>query len=227
MFYIMIMGLDNIGGFAIPRVMKLYTNPLSSNCRKAVAVAQHLGLDLEEVPVDLLKNEQKTPDFLTINPNGKVPALVDGETTLWESNAIMTYLCSKVDNTDLWPKSAVRYDILRWMFWESQHMTPAAAGIAFEAMIKPRLGLGEPDQRKVEENLEAFGRHAAVLDGHLAENRYLVGDGPTLADFAVAAILALAVKPVFPMDDIPNVVRWLADLHEIPAWKNTAPRMPG
>ena len=207
--------------------MKLYTNPLSSNCRKIIAVAEHLGLTLELQEIDFRKGEHKSPEFLAMNPNGKIPVLVDGARTLWESNAIMAYVCSKVDNTDLWPKSDARYSIMQWLFWEAQHLTPVTGGVVFEAVVKRLLDLGEPDAKKIEEGQAKFRDLARVLDGHLAKNRFLVGDKATLADFSNAAILAYAMPPALPINEFPQVQRWLADLHEIPAWKNTAPKMPG
>ena len=143
--------------------MKLYTNPLSPNCRKPVAVAKHLGLELEEVVVDLGSGEHKKPAFLAINPNGKVPVLVDGDVTLWESNAIMGYLCSKVDSTELWPKSMARYDIMRWLFWEAQHFTPAAGALVFETVFKKLVGQGDPDPEKIAAGQDKFRQQAGVL----------------------------------------------------------------
>ncbi|MBW2688115.1 MAG: glutathione S-transferase family protein [Deltaproteobacteria bacterium] len=70
----------------------------------------------------LASSSKPTQSTCALNPNGKVPTLVDGDTVMWESNAIMCYLAGKGD-TELWPKSAKRYDILRWMFWESNHLT--------------------------------------------------------------------------------------------------------
>jgi glutathione S-transferase len=94
--------------------MKLYTNLFSPNARKVHAVANELGIELDTHTVDLRAGEQRTPEYLALNPNGKVPTLVDGDTVLWESNAIICYLAGKGD-TELWPKSAKRYDILRWI----------------------------------------------------------------------------------------------------------------
>ena len=109
--------------------MKLYTNLFSPNARKVHAVAHALGIDLETHTVDLRAGEQRTPEYLALNPNGKVPTLVDGDTVLWESNAIMCYLAGKGD-TDLWPKSAKRYDILRWMFCAiDRHKVSIGTGI--------------------------------------------------------------------------------------------------
>src|SRR5262249_27095991 len=75
--------------------MKLYDFAFSPNCRKVRALAYELGIQLEFVPVDLPKGAQHTPAFLAINPNGRVPVLVEGELVLWESTAIVRYLAAK------------------------------------------------------------------------------------------------------------------------------------
>jgi len=102
--------------------MKLY-GIASSRALRSLWAAEEVGVEYEHVPTHFL-GDSKKPEYLAINPNGKVPTLVDGDTTLWESNAILCYLGGKSD-TDLWPKSAKRYDILRWMFWEANHFTQA------------------------------------------------------------------------------------------------------
>src|SRR5690242_13589624 len=120
--------------------MDFYTNPLSPNCRKVDAVAKQLGLELNYKIIDVRKGEHRTPAYLAINPNGKVPALVDGDIKLWESNAIQCYLAAKLD-TEMWPKSPLRYDILRWQAWELAHFGLAARSVTFERLIKRLLGL--------------------------------------------------------------------------------------
>ena len=83
--------------------MKLYVFPPSPNARKVMMVAHHLGLDCETELLDITAGAQHTPEYRAINPNGVMPALQDGDLTLWESNAIMQYLCSKSESQTLWP----------------------------------------------------------------------------------------------------------------------------
>src|SRR4051794_30609766 len=83
--------------------MKLYFHPLSSNARRARLVVHHLGLAVEEELVDLTQGAQRRPAYLALNPNGKVPTLVDGDLKLWESYAIMIYLCEKHGRRELYP----------------------------------------------------------------------------------------------------------------------------
>src|SRR6266545_30339 len=104
--------------------MKLYHFP-SPNPQKVRFALLELGLECEIVPVDLIKREQRTPEFLALNPYGRVPVLTDGALTLWESHAILAYLGEKTGR--LWPTSAAgRADALRWLFFLSGHLAPPA-----------------------------------------------------------------------------------------------------
>ena len=108
-------------------MMRLYYHPLSSNSRRVLLTAHHLGLDLELVVVNLTGGEHKTPEYLRLNPNGRVPTLVDGGFELWESHAIMQYLADKSPEQDIYPKDvSARADVNRWLFWSAYHFAPAA-----------------------------------------------------------------------------------------------------
>jgi glutathione S-transferase len=216
-------GLIPIGsGLTLEASMDFYTNPLSPNCRKVDAVAKQLGIQLEYKVIDVIKGEARTPEFLAINPNGKVPALVDGDVTLWESNAIQCYVASKTDN-ELWPKTNARYDILRWQAWELAHFGSAARAIVFQRLLKPLLGLGKADPARCEEEEGYFKRYAAVLDQALAGRRFLVNDTLTLADFCVASSLTHAEPARLPLQGFENIKRWFAALDEQPGWRASTP----
>ncbi|UUZ46755.1 glutathione S-transferase family protein [Massilia sp. B-10] len=85
--------------------MRLYHNPLSSNARRVLLTAQLLGIELELVEVNF-KDENDRRRLLEINPNGKLPVLQDGDFTLWESCAIMQYLCDNAPDQELYPLDA-------------------------------------------------------------------------------------------------------------------------
>ena len=121
--------------------------------RKACAAAKHLGSPVEYVYVDLGKGEHRAPAFKAINPNRKVPALVDGELTLWESNAIMCHLAARA-GSDLWPSDPARQvEVIRCLSWESSHFTRYLAIPYVQYVIKAHYGLGDPDTAAVEEAL--------------------------------------------------------------------------
>jgi glutathione S-transferase len=207
-------------------IMKLYGFPPSPNTWKVRAVAAHLKLPLEFVLVDLVAGQSRTPEFLALNPTGRTPVLVDGSFTLWESNAIMQYLAGRTPNS-LWPDDARRRaDIMRWQSWQLAHWgTKACEPVIAERLVKRILNLGPPDAAVVAKALEAFDREAAALDGHLAAHRYLVGDEPTLADFAVAAPLFHAKPAALPLATFVHVQEWFGRVSALPAWRETAPQL--
>jgi glutathione S-transferase len=205
--------------------MKLYYFE-SLNGRKACAVAKHLGVAVEHVRVDLGKGEHKTPGYLAVNPNGKIPALVDGDTRLWEANAIMAYLARAADS-DLWPRDADRQiELTRWLSWDAWHFTRHAATLVFQHLVKPRFLGAEPDAKAVEEAIGFFRQFAAVLDEHLRSRAYVLGDTLTIADFAMAATLPQANQAKIPVREFAAIVRWHERLNELPAWREPFPAPP-
>ena len=190
--------------------------------RKACAVARHLGSPVAFVRVDLAKGEQRSPEFLAMNPNGKVPVLKDGDRTLWEADAIMCHLAHK-GGSDLWPKDDRQIEVVRWLSWNADHFTRHAGALYFEHIIKPLFGLGTPDAAAVEEAAGYFRRFAGVLDDHLGGREFLVGDGLTVADFAVAVTLPYAGAAKLPLGEFPAIGRWHARLCELPAWREPFP----
>ena len=98
--------------------MKLYFHPKSPNATAVLAVSYELGIALDLQEVNLPGGEQRQPAFLKINPNGKLPALQDGDFVLWESGAIIQYLAAQKPGNSLWPAdNRVRADITRWQLW--------------------------------------------------------------------------------------------------------------
>jgi glutathione S-transferase len=205
--------------------MKLYGFPPSPNTWKVRAVAAHLGIALDFELVDLAKGQSRTPQFLALNPTGRTPVLIDGEFTLWESNAIMQYLAGQTANS-LWPNDVrKRADIMRWQSWQLAHFSAEACGpVIMQRVVKAVLNLGPPDPAVVAKGTEAFNRDAQVLDSHLAKQPYLAGDDLTLADFAVAGLLFLAAKAELPIAPYAHLRDWFARVSALPAWHATAPQ---
>ena len=199
--------------------MELYTVNGSPNCRKVEAVVHHLGLKPKINTLDFIKGDLQKPEFLAINPNGKVPALVDGDLALWESNAIMQYLADSRPGNDLFPQDAKqRADILRWLNWEAAHWSNALGTIIWETWVKPNYGMGEPNAALVEAALANFHRYAAILDSQLAQRRFVCGDKVTLADYALGCAITLLQHTDTPLNDYPNIQAWYARLDQDPAW---------
>ena len=204
--------------------MKLYVVYGSPNCRKTQAVVNFLGLNVEIIGLDFAGGELKKPEFLSINPNAKTPALQDGSFKLWESNAIMQYLCSKTPDNKLFPDDAVvRADIVRWQFWELAHFSRAAGTFLFENVLKPRLMNKQPDAGRLQEAANLFHSFAPVLDQQLESRRFVIGDDITLADFSLGSTLGFAAAASIPWDSFENIQAWYQRLDQMPAWKSCAP----
>jgi glutathione S-transferase len=204
--------------------MKLYINPMSPNVRRVRLTAAVLGLQLEEVVLDFAKGEHKRPEHLALNPNGSVPTLVDGDFVLTESRAIMQYLALKKPEAGLLPRDELaRADVTRWQFWDSSHFSPQLGTLAFQKLLKPMFGMGEPEPAKIEEALTGFRRFAAVLDQRLDGRRRVVGDTLTLADLTIASSLMYARQTDVPVAEFPQLQAWFFRMTEMDAWKQTGP----
>ena len=105
--------------------MKLYAFAFSSNCRKVRAVAYELDIPLESVHVDLVNGASRTPGFLALNPNGRVPVLEDDGFVLYESTAIMRYLSAQKGDALVPTTLRGRADVDRWLAWQLAHLAPA------------------------------------------------------------------------------------------------------
>jgi glutathione S-transferase len=205
--------------------MKLYGFPLSPNTWKVRAVANHLGVPLDFEFIDITK--PRPAAYLALNPTGRTPTLVDGDFKLWESTAIMQYLASGKPNS-LWPDNArARADIARWQSWGMTHWDhQGCQPVVFQRLVKKLANLGPPDEAAVAKGLESFAREGRVLDVHLAQQPYLVGNEPTLADFSVAAPLVYAREADLPLDQYAAVREWFGRITSLPAWRGAAPQMP-
>jgi glutathione S-transferase len=205
--------------------MKLYIFPPSPNARKAAAVVAHLGLtDVEPALVRLHKGEHRHPDYLAINPMGKVPALRDGDLLLWESNAICHYLADRAGETPFFPKDPkVRADIARWLFWEAGTWSPVIDVFTNENVRKPMLGMGVADPAKLASAEERFRPLANLLNDRLAGRNFLLGDDVTLADFVVAGAATYIERGKIPIGGYPNITAWWDRLNALEAWSSTMP----
>ncbi len=201
--------------------MKLYYSDILS-ARKACAVARYLNSDIEYVYLDLAKGDQQKPAYLAINPNGKVPTLIDGNRRLWEADAVICALAEKA-GSDLWPRDARQIDIVSWFSWNAQHLYRHAGALYFEHIVKRRFGIGEPDPAVVEQEIGEFRRYAAVLNAHLESHQWLVGGDLTVADFSVGITLPYARQAAMPLHEFPAVRRWHDRLSQIEAWREPFP----
>lgn len=204
--------------------MKLYYVVGSPNCRKVHATISHLGIKLDMEYLDFFRGDLRTPEYTRLNPNAKVPTLRDGNLVLWESNAIMQYLADKTPGNTLLPREeSGRADVLRWQCWELAHYNRALGQLAWETAAKPNFLKAEPDQALVGWAQQELKKYAEVLDRHLENREYAVGEDITLADYSL--IHQEAFKEVVPFDWSPfaNVNAYYERMRAAPHWAKSAP----
>ena len=197
--------------------LTLYGIPFSRAFRSLWA-ANELGLDYAHVPTHFMK-ESKQPDYLAINPNGRVPAMVDGDLVLFESMAINLYLARtygaplRVDD----PADEAR--AVQWSFWGITELESTLLRAMFTA-----LGLfgEEADPARANETLnKGAGRALGVLDRHLEDRDWLVGKDFSVADVNVAGVLNLALSGRLDLSQWGNVKEWLDRCYGRPGAKKT------
>ena len=177
--------------------MELLLDPITINSRKALAGFKLIGVDYTVTKIDYFQAKQQSPEYVAINPNASVPALRDGDFTLWESNAILQYAADKLGNASAYPTELkTRADVNRWLLWESSAWFPSF------------LDAEEPN----------FHKLAGILDARLAGSRYLCGDEPTIADVAVAAPMHMHAYFKLPLENHKNLVRWMTQDIEKNSW---------
>jgi len=192
--------------------MKIYGDAFSGNCYKIQLLANHLNIKHTWVPIDILKGDTQTNEFLTKNPAGKIPLLeLDDGRYLSESNAILNYLAdgSELLSSDPWQRAST----LSWQFFEQYSHEP---NIAVARFINVYLGM--PEDRKAEyRQKQAGGNKAlAVMDQHLGTRPYFVGDQLSIADISLYAYTHVAHEGGFELSNYPNIGQWLARISDHP-----------
>jgi glutathione S-transferase len=194
-------------------VFRLYDYLESGNGYKVRLMLHQLGVAFERMEVDILAGETRTPEFLRINPNGRIPVLVLGDgTILTESNAILFFLA---EGTDRIPNSALgRARALQWMFFEQYSHEPYIAVLRFWAFS----GALEKNAALIPEKRERGDAALAVMERHLAHNDFFVEGRYSIADISLFAYTHVAGEGGFDLGRYPAVVEWTERVKEEPGF---------
>lgn len=202
----------------------VWTTP---NGFKALIALEELGLPYQPKWIDISKNDQMKPEFLAVNPNNKIPAIVDSEgpdgapVTIFESGAVLAYLADKAGK--LIPKSgAARYTVLEWLFFNAANTGPMLGQLSHFSKFAP-----EKIPYAIERYAKEVDRVLKVLDKRLGESKYLAGDDFTIAD-VMNFTWPHAARSFLAMDlaAYPNLVRWLDELAARPAFAKALAMKP-
>ena len=179
-----------------------------------------LGLEYEQVEVSVKDGDHKKPDYLALNPNGRVPTLVDGDLTLWESMAINLYLADKYDG-GLKPKTPEdRGRAVQWSFWGMTEIEPKLMTVLRNRVLKAE---DERDAALGDEAEQELQAPLGVLNGALEGRDQLLDGAFSVADLNLAAITSWAKVGRVKLEPFPNVARWLSASLARPAYQKVFP----
>ncbi|GAB3433591.1 glutathione S-transferase family protein [Massilia solisilvae] len=201
--------------------MHLYYHPVSSNARRVTMAAHHLGIKLDLVEINLASAADRRR-LEEVNPNSKIPVLLDEDFVLTESCAIMQYLADCTPGQTVYPDDPIaRADVNRWMFWATQHFAPAIGVIVWENVWKKVVHGIDTDPVELARGQRDLARFATVLDAHLADRQWLCGDAVTLADYAMAAPMMYLERANVPLTQYQHIMAWFGRVQDLPAWRHT------
>jgi len=191
--------------------LKLYDYPISGNCYKIRLLLAMLGCDYQRVPVDILKGESVTPGYLKLNPRGQIPLLVDGETVIWDSMAILVYLARRYGD-ETWLPSDVLGEtrVMQWLAVSENELLYGLARARAVKRLKRPFNL---------EQCQMEGRTGlAVLESRLGDNDWLAAGHVTIADIACYPYVLLAPEGEVSLESYPAVCAWLERTKGLPGW---------
>ena len=195
-------------------MLRIWGRLSSINVRKVVLCAQVLELPFERIDAGLSYGVVNTPDYRAKNPNGLVPLLEDGDFTLWESNAIVRYLCAR-EASPLYPQDLQRRaDAERWMDWQQTTLNPAGSP-GFKQLI--RTPEAQRDPAVIAASVAATEPLFAQLDEHLSRRPFMAGDALTMADIPIACEVHRWWGLPQPRPAWPHLERWYAQWLALPA----------
>jgi glutathione S-transferase len=200
--------------------MDFYYGPNSGNSSRVAFALFEMKATYLPCRVDIAAGEHRAAPYRAINPMGKVPALIDGDVRLWESNAINWYLAETHPQAGLFPGSpAARASVQRWLYFQVGHVTPAC--VALFRATNPRVYQfwgKRTDERTADGARQELARFLPVLDEALAGKTWLEGEF-SLADLAYAPHLWLIAEGGHDFSGTPAVAAWLDRLLARPAWQ--------
>ncbi|MGH6932777.1 MAG: glutathione S-transferase family protein [Dongiaceae bacterium] len=187
----------------------------SGNVQKVVWLLEELGTPYNREDYGRQFNNTQDAAYLALNPNGKVPTLIDGETVIWESNTILRYICNKYQGERFYPiEPGVRSLVERWMDWQLASLNGPYLGIFREAK-KPaaeRAANWAQDAKELKTQLD-------ILELGMGDRAWVVGSAPTIADFCLGPIVSRCLDFPVELPGLPRVRAWRDSVSARPAFK--------
>ena len=193
-------------------MISLYTWSTPSGVKISIAL-EELGLDYEVIPVDIGKDEQFAPEFLAISPTNKIPAIVDGDLSLFDSSAILLYLAHKTGKLAPPADSPAYFRMMQWLMWQAAHFGPMLGQALHFLKFNP--GKSEyAEERYYQEALRLY----RTLNSRLEGRDYIAGDF-SIVDIATWPWASRFEFQQIDLHDYPEVMRWYLALADRPAFQ--------
>jgi glutathione S-transferase len=209
----------------VKMTLKVYGVAMSTCTGRVLATIFEKDVtDYELVPVNIMAGEQKKPEFLALQPFGKIPVVQDGGLTLFESRAIARFIAHKFEKQGTALYGSTQKDKVlteQWLEVEGQNYNPAISAVVAELVFKPLRGL-TADEAEVAANLEKLEKVLDVYEAHLAKSKYLAGDFFSLADLSHIPYTHYFInfaKKGEVFDKRPHVKAWWTEISSRPSWK--------
>lgn len=206
-------------------MLEIWGRPYSSNVIPVIWTAEEVGLDFRLNLAGGSFGVLDTDGFAALNPNRLIPTIRDGDFVLWESHAIVRYLCDRYSAGDLCPKDVHQRAVAdQWMEWCGTRAFPAVFPLFWDTVRT------EPEQRDmaaVAEKAKAAGNLLRILDTHLADRPYVAGDRFTMGDIPLGCVAYAYFNVDVERPSLPNVETWYARLGERPAYRKHVMRFFG
>lgn len=191
--------------------LKLYDLDRSGNCYKVRLLLSMLGLPYETVTVDSTAGETQTPEFKRLNPRGQIPVLVDGETVIWDSMAILVYLARRYGEEFWLPSDALgEARVMQWLAVSENELLYGLARARITVRFNLSFDVGQCHRDAVS-GLEA-------MEHRLRDRLWLAGEQPTIADIACYPYVSLAEEGRFSLQPYPAVRAWLQRVEGLDGW---------
>ncbi|WII72563.1 glutathione S-transferase family protein [Bdellovibrio sp. 22V] len=199
-------------------MIKIWGSP-NSSAGRVYWMLEELGLKYETMPLDMRAKEHKGDEYMKLNPNGKVPVLVDDDFVIWESMAITTYLAKK-EKSPLAPATAREEGLsMQWSLWALNELQEPAVNWLIQEIFVPTE---KKNYQIIEESKRVLPHLLKVLNGELAKTTFLAADRFTVADLNVASVVSLIQALGFDIAAFPHVQKWMSMCADRPAFQKLA-----
>jgi glutathione S-transferase len=196
-------------------MLKLYDHPLSGNCYKVRLALHQLGVEYEREYLDIFKGEQHARDYQSLNPNKKIPVLIDGGFHMWESNAILLYLGRKYSPNRLYLEDLEGFGAMaQWLFFGKTSVDP---NLAVARYFTKFLSPADKDEKRLNELRMQGNAVLKVMDDHLERNDFLAGRY-SMADIACYPYINLSHEGGIDLAPYPSVILWCDRIRSQPGY---------